>query len=203
MMKARSRAVLLALMVGLAGCDQLGSRTLEDSKEVPSSQELNRIAYMASATTAPSGRKVYTRFEDAKSCGDYETALRWNRPPDVAAGPFHKKMVYLTQSIPADLPDSAEVFLVGKVEKGGTLPSGAGGWLLKMADGSTVQAIESVDFWVKEDQGSEHSTGHPVVKPYVPGRKFCAQGVYQGVKGKDGTQSVPLFSLMFAMDRDK
>ena len=202
-MKARFGAVLLAVVVSLAGCDQLGSRTLEDSKELPSAQELGRIGYMSSATTTPTGRKVYTRFEDAKSCGDYEIALRWNRPPDVEAGPFHKKMVYLTKSLPADLPENAEVFLVGTVEKGGTLPSGAGGWLLKLADGSTVQAIESVDFWVKEEQGSEHSTGTPVVKPYVPGRKLCAQGVYQGVKGKDGTQAIPLFSLMFAMDRDK
>lgn len=203
MMNARFRAVLLAVVVGLAGCDQFGSHSLEDSKEVPGSQELNRVGYMSSATTAATGRKVYTRFEDAKSCGDYETALRWNRPPDVAAGPFQKKMVYLTKGIPTDLAENAEVFLVGTVEKGGTLPSGAGGWLLKMADGSTVQAIESVDFWVKEEQGSEHSTGTPVVKPYVPGRKLCAQGVYQGVRGKDGAQAVPLFSLMFAMDRGK
>ena len=99
----------------------------------------------------------------------------------------------------ADLPQVPKV--LGTVGKTGFVHAYVRG--RPLADGSTVQAIESVDFWVKEEQGSEHSTGHPVIKPYVPGRTLCAQGVYQGVKGKDGTQAVPLFSLMFAMDRDK
>jgi hypothetical protein len=197
----------LLLPVLATGCDQLKlGQKVQESTQLPSPEALQRIGYMSSAASGPGGRKVYNRFEEAKTCGDFELALRWNRPPDIEGGPYHKKMVYLTQGIPADLPKNSEVFISGTTAAFGTLPSGAAGWSLKMKDGSTAQAIETASYWEKQEQAAQAGGKIvAVVDPERPGRAFCAQGVYEGVMGKAPGQdgSVPLVAVLFAMDRKK
>ena len=97
------------------------------------------------------------------------------------------------------------MFLSGRIEKGETLTSGSAGWYLRMKDGTLVQAIETADYWEKEEQQSQEGKLVAIVKPDKPGRALCGQAVYQGVIGKDPGQDrqIPLFSLLFAMDRDK
>jgi hypothetical protein len=202
------RMAALILLAGMAtGCDKLGiGNKIAEPAETPTEQELAKISYMTSANTGVNGRKLYIHPEEAKTCGDFELAMRWNRPPNVEGGTFRKKMVYLTAGMPADLPKSSEVFIRAKIEKGMTMPSGAAGWSLRMKDGTVVQAIESANFWEKEEQAAQDSGNKgAVVSPTVPGRAFCAHGIYEGITGKASEQDtkIPLFSLLFAMDRDK
>jgi hypothetical protein len=188
------------------GCDKVElNRTPQQSTQRPSPQQLETIGYMSQATVGPDGRKVFDHLEQARSCRDLELAMRWNRPPDIEGGPFNKKMVYVSSSIPADLPKQSEVFISGTIERGETLSSGSSGWSLKMNDGFEVQAIEPVEYWQKQEQIQQDGGGAALVKSYTPGRVFCAYGVYQGVIGKamEHGQNVPLVSVLFAMDRDK
>jgi hypothetical protein len=109
-------------------------------------------------------------------------------------------------NIPADLPKDSEVFITATIEKGETLPSGAAGWSLRMRDGSVVQAIETANFWEKEEQAAQEGGGAvAIVKPEKPGRALCGQGVYEGLVGRtsDPDTKVPLVSMLFAMDRDR
>jgi len=197
--------LLLAALAG--GCDQFGmGRKAAGPAEVPSDSDLNRIGYMTSVNTGPQGRKVYNRLEEAKSCRHLETAMRWNRPPNVAGGPFSKQMVYLTTTIPADLPENSEVFIVATIEKGDPLVAGGEAWLLKMKDGSLVQAAEMANFLEKQEQDTQGGKLLALDKPNKPGRAFCGQAVYQGRNGKDPMQDqkkIPLFSMLYAVDRDK
>ena len=200
------RVVALAVVTLAAGCDQLGlGHKAVESQDLPSPEALAKIGYMTTAASGPEGRKVYTRLEEARSCGDFELAMRWNRPPDVAGGPFHQKLIFLTKSIPADLPKNSEVFIVGVIERGGTLASGAGGWSLRMQDGSQAQAIETAGLWEKQEQAAQDGGVTAIVDPETPGRLLCAHGIYQGVVGKASGQSadIPLVSVLFAMDRDQ
>jgi hypothetical protein len=194
----------LLLLAGLAGCDQ--AKKVTGPPEVPSDAQLKQISYMTTAD-APNGRKTYTQLWEAKTCGDLETAMRWNRPPNVAGGSFGKRMVYLTNNVPADLDDDSEVFLVGTIEKGDPLVAGGEVWLLKMRDGSLVQAAETADFITKQEA---QTAGNPnqasLSKPNKPGRALCAHAAYQGMRGKDPMQQekkIPLFSVLYAIDRDK
>jgi len=203
-----SLSALLLLSSLTTGCDRLGlggpSGPVADG--APSEQELQKISYMASADSGPNGRKLYTHFEQAKTCGDFELAMRWNRPPNIESGPFHKKMIYLTASVPADLPRDSEVFITGTIEQGETLPSGAARWYVKMRDGARIQAIETADYYEKEEQESqEGGKATALVEPNRPRRIFCGNGVYEGLRGKDleGDKKLPLVSMLFTMDRKK
>jgi hypothetical protein len=197
----------LLLLAGLGGCDQLGmAKKAVGPPEVPSDADLQKISYMTSADSGPQGRKVYNHLEEAKTCAHLETAMRWNRPPNVAGGPFSKQMVYLTTTVPADLPNDSEVFLVASIEKGDPLVAGGEAWILKMRDGSLVQAAEMADLMQKQEQSTQGGKLVALDKPNKPGRAFCGQAVYQGVKGKDPMQNekkIPLFSMLYAVDRDK
>jgi hypothetical protein len=191
----------------MSGCGQIGLGSQAPVADgAPSAQELQQIGYMSASDSGPKGRKLYAHYEEAKTCGDFELATRWNRPPNIEGGPFHQKMVYLSSGLPADLPKNTEVFIKATIDKGETLPSGSAGWMLKMQDGTVVQAIETANFWEKEEQAAQEGGGKvAIVRPEKPGRVLCAQGVYEGLAGKssDAQQKVPLVSLMFAMDRDR
>jgi hypothetical protein len=202
----RMGAVLL--LASLGGCDQLGmAKKAVGPAEVPSDGELQKISYMTTANSGPQGRKTYSHLWEAKTCADFETAMRWNRPPNVAGGPFSKQMIYLTGTVPADLPSDAEVFIVGSIEKGDPLVAGGEAWILKMHDGSLVQAAEMADFIQKQEQDTQGNSKQVALdKPNKPGRAFCGQAVYQGLKGKDPMQDekkIPLFSMLYAIDREK
>jgi hypothetical protein len=198
-------AVLLTLLTG--GCDKLGiGHQPQGPDEAPTPTELQKIAYMSAADSGPGGRKVYTRFEQAKTCGDFELAMRWNRPPGVEGGPFHQKMVYLEQTLPADLPKNTEVFIRGTIQQGEILPSGSARWFVRMKDGTLVEAIEEAGFMEKQEQTAQENTKQTALQsPEKPHRVLCAHGVYQGVAGKDPGKDtkIPLVSLLFAMDRKK
>jgi hypothetical protein len=192
----------------LAGCDQLGgARKAMGPPEVPSDEQLKKISYMTAESSGPQGRKSYNHFWEAKTCADFETAMRWNRPPNVAGGSFSKQMVYLTDTVPADLPENSEVFIRGTIEKGDQLVAGGWAWILKMKDGSLVQAAEMQDFITKQDQETVgNSKAMTLDKPSRSGRIVCGQAVFQGMKGKDPNQEdkkIPLFSMLYAIDREK
>jgi hypothetical protein len=200
----------IILLAGMTcACDRIGLGSKAPVPDgAPDQTELEKISYMSSANSGVKGRKLYSHYEEAKTCGDFELALRWNRPPNVEGGPFRKKMIYLTTGIPADLPKDSEVFITATIEKGETMPSGSAGWSLKMPDGSLVQAIETSNFWEKEEQAAQSAQPGgtvAIVKPEKPGRALCVQGVYEGAAGKaaDQDKKIPLVSVMFAMDRDK
>jgi hypothetical protein len=203
--------VILLLASAIAGCDRLGFNQQAVIPDVPSDQELQRIRYLSvsqqGGPTKEGSRtsKQYVHLEQAKTCGDLELAMRWNRPPNVEAGAFHKKMVYLSSVAPADLPKNSEVFIRGKIEKGDMLPSGGAGWYVRIRDGTIVQAIETADYFEQEEQASPDGKGGALVAPNRPRRAFCGNGVYQGMLGKDPDQGkpVPLFAMLFVMDRDK
>jgi hypothetical protein len=205
----KSVAAALSLTVLLAGCDKLGLDKLglggepTQSKQLPTARQLQAIAYMSQAKDAPNGRLVYDHLEQAKSCHDLEIAMRWNRPPDVKAGPFSQRMTYVAAGVPTDLPKISEVFLTGVIKAGQTMPSGGSVWSLKLSDGSEVQAIETPEYTEKEEE-AQQSGGHAtMVHPYTPGRLLCVYGVYQGDIGMALNQPrhVPLVSVLFAMDR--
>ena len=195
-------AILLAHIA--AGCDRLGfGRGAPGPDGAPAEEELRKIDYMSSANSGAPARKQYSHFEEAKTCGDFELAMRWNRPPNVEGGPFHRKMIYLTSGIPADLPAHIEVFITATIEEGETLPSGSARWYLRMPDGTLVQAIETSTFLEKQEQTAQDGKYVALVQPNQPRRVFCGQGIYEGITGKDPAQDkkIPLVSVLFAMDR--
>lgn len=195
-------ALLLATL--LTGCSKLrlgGEHT--QSTQLPTARQLKAISYMSQAP-GPDGRKVYDKLEQAKSCHDLEIAMRWNRPPDIKAGPFNEKMTYISSGIPAGLSKNAEVFITGVIEAGQSLPSGGSVWSLKLKDGSEVQAVESAEYTEKQEEAQQAGGHATMLHPYTPKRLLCAYGVYQGTIGmpldpKKG--HVPLVSVLFAMDR--
>jgi hypothetical protein len=197
-----------ALFLGslICGCDQLGlGNKTPESDGAPAEQELQKISYMSSSDSPAKSRRLYGHYEEARSCGDFELAMRWNRPPNVAGGVFNKKIVYLTSGFPGDLPKDSEVFITGTIEQGKSLGSGTQGWLLRMRDGTVVQAIEMQNFLEKEEQAAQDGKWVALEKPNKPGRAFCGQGVYQGIMGKDPDhpdKPIPLVSILFAMDRE-
>jgi hypothetical protein len=204
---ARSFGVLLLVSMTLVGCDKLGlGNAPQTSTQRPGPQELKRIHYMSQAP-GPDGRNLFDHLDRAKSCRDLELAMRWNRPPDVQGGPFNEKMVYLSAQAPADLPKGSEVFVTGTIKRGEALPSGAWGWSLALSDGSEIQAIEPAEYWQKQEQQQDPQQqkegAAAIVKPNEPGRKLCANGIYQGMIGKSlkGDQSAPLVEVLFAIDR--
>ncbi len=204
-MATPARMTLVLLLANLTvGCDRLGlgEQAVTDDG-APDEQQLRKISYMAVANSGPNGRKIYDHLEQARSCDDLELAMRWNRPPNVESGPFHKKLVYVSQQLPPDLPKNSEVFITARIERGGMLPAGGAGWLLRLPGGPAIQAVESANFWEKQEQDSQQ-TPAAIVKPTQPGRSFCGHGVYQGRIGKDPEQSenLPLVSMLFSMDRD-
>ena len=198
---------LLLLALSAAGCDKLGIGHHEQGPdEAPTAKQLQKIAYMSAADSGPGGRKVYTRFEEAKTCGDFELAMRWNRPPGVEGGPFHQKMVYLDATLPADLAKNTEVFIHGTIDEGEILPSGSARWYLRLKDGTLVEALEGTGFMEKQAQAAQENTKQTaLVSPEKPHRAICAHGIYQGVTGKDPAKDaqIPLVSVLFAMDRKK
>jgi hypothetical protein len=199
-------AAILACALA-AGCDRIGAghrAPVDDG--APSPEQLQKIGYMSSANTGVRGRKVYDHLEQAKTCGDLELAMRWNRPPNIDSGAFNKKMNYVEASFPAELAKNSEVFLTGRIERGQTMPSGSANWYLRLKDGALVQAIETADFWEKQEQAAQSGGTAAVVEPEKPGRALCIQGVYEGVAGKSPEQpdqKIPLVSVLFAMDRSK
>jgi hypothetical protein len=200
---ARCLGTLLLLCGLLAGCDKLDlDRQPQRSKELPTRQQLKTIAYM-SQTKGPGGRRVFDRLGQARSCHDFEIAMRWNRPPDVRGGPFNQKMTYLISNVPANLPKNSEVFLAGVIEQGQTLPSGGSVWAVRMKDGGEVQAVETAGYAVKQEEAQQNGGSATMVHPFTPGRTLCAYGVYQGVTGLSLNRKgrVPLVSVLFAMDR--
>ncbi len=196
----------LALCGLLPACDKLGlDRKPQQSSQLPSAEELKRIAYMSQGPAGPDGRKLFDHLEQAKSCADLELAMRWNRPPDIEAGPFGKKMIYLKSDVPTDLPKQAEVFLSGVIKRGAPLSSGSSGWSVRLRDGSEIQAIEAAEYRQKQEQTQQEGGGAAFVQPYVPGRALCGYGIYQGPIGKalGADKNVPLVSILFALDRKK
>jgi hypothetical protein len=207
-LKSSAKTALILLLANMtAGCDKLGSggQTAAMDDGAPDEQQLRKISYMTSDNTGPKGRKNYSHLSEARNCGDFELAMRWNRPPNVAGGPFQKKLVYLTRQLPSDLPKDTEVFITARIERGEMLPAGGAGWVLRMRDGSHLQAVETTNFWEKQEQDSQQTKAAAIVKPMKPGRAFCGHGVYQGKVSKQAGQeaTVPLVSLLFSMDRDK
>ncbi len=200
----RSFIAVALLASVLVGCSKLhlGGNPPPQSTQLPSPRQLKKISYM-SQSSGPDGRRVFDRLGQARSCRDLELAMRWNRPPDVKSGPFEQRMVYLSASIPADLPKQSEVFFSGVIERGESLPSGGSGWSLKMKDGSELQAIEPVEYRQKQEQLQQEGGAAAFVKPYVIGRTLCAYGIYQGAIGRslDQQRPVPLVSVLFAIDR--
>ncbi len=198
-------SALLLVISMVTGCDRFGAvRHAAVADGAPDAQELQKISYMSADDSGPHSRKLYTHFEEAKSCGDFELAMRWNRPPNVAGGMFHKKMIFLGSGIPAALPKNSEVFIKAKIVKGQSLSSGSAGWLLRMQDGTLVQAIEMESFLDKQTQTAQDGKWIALVAPYTPHRAFCGTGVYQGLAGQDPASkaTIPLISLLYAMDRD-
>src|SRR3569832_1334202 len=105
------------LAAGLTGCDQLGGAKMAlGPPEVPADAAIKKISYMTAENTGPQGRKSYNHLWQAKTCEDFETAMRWNRPPNVPGGSFGKQMVYLTDTVPADLREDSEDFIRGTIE---------------------------------------------------------------------------------------
>lgn len=202
----RSVAAALVLAALLTGCDKLDKLGLgsgqQQSKELPTARQLRTIGYMSQSKGAD-GRPVYDHLEQAKSCQDLEIAMRWNRPPDIKAGPFNEKMTYVSAGVPPGLPKTSEVFVTGVIKAGQSMPSGGSVWSLKLKDGSEIQAIETPEYMEKQDE-AQQSGGHATMShPYTPGRLLCAYGVYQGNIGMALQQPgrVPLISILFAMDR--
>lgn len=200
----RSIGTALLLAALLAGCSKLGlGGQKTQSTELPTARQLKIIAYMSRAPGAD-GRPIYDHLEQAKSCRDLEIAMRWDRPPDIKAGPFNEKMTYVSAGIPDGLKKDAEVFLTGVIKAGQTMASGGSVWSLRLKDGSEVQAVEAPQYTAKQEE-QQQSGGHAtMLHPYTPGRLLCAYGVYQGRIGmaldpKKG--HVPLVSILFAMDR--
>jgi hypothetical protein len=194
----------------VAGCDKISDELGMGQKGpvddgAPDDRQLQKIAYMSSENSGVKGRKLYIHLAEAKTCGDLELAMRWNRPPNVEGGPFHKKMTYLTEGFPAGLEKQTEVFIAARIERGETLAGGGAAWLLKTKDGNRAQAVEGANFWEKQEQDSQTGQQVAIVKPTKPGRAFCGQGVYQGATAKDPEQgsNMPLVSMLFSMDRDK
>ena len=196
-------ALLLAAL--LPGCNKLGlSGHPAPSKELPSAQQLKSIAYM-SQSPGPDGRQVYDHLEQAKSCHDFEIAMRWNRPPDVKGGPFNGKMTYVASSLPANLAKSTEVFVTGVIKAGQSMTSGGSVWSLRLQDGAEVQAVEAPEYTEKQEEAQQAGGGATMMHPYTAGRLLCAYGIFQGNIGMalDQRGHVPLVSVMFAMDRRK
>jgi hypothetical protein len=206
-----SGAGAFALAILLTGCNQLSKLGLggppPQSKELPSARQLKTIVYMSqSKGTGPDARTVYDHIEQAKSCHDLEIAMRWNRPPDIKAGPFNQKMTYISAGVPTDLSKSSEVFLTGKIKAGQSMPSGGSVWSLALPDGSELQAIESPEYSEKQEEAQQQAGAPQTMShPYTPGRLLCVYGVYQGDIGMalGKPQHVPLVSVLFAMDRTK
>jgi hypothetical protein len=202
------RIAPVLFLAGLTcGCDQLGiGNKTPEPDGAPAEQELQKISYMSSSDSDARSRKLYGHYEEAKTCGDFELAMRWNRPPNVAGGVFHKKVVYLTAGVPEDLPKDSEVFITGTIEKASSLGSGALAWHLRMSDGTLAQVVEMQNFLQKQEQAAQDGKWVALDKPNKPGRVFCGQGVYQGVFGRDPEHPetpIPLISLLFAMDRER
>ncbi|HKT74036.1 MAG TPA: hypothetical protein VJQ47_14190 [Steroidobacteraceae bacterium] len=188
----------------LASCDRLGLASAGHQDDgAPGEQQLQRISYMSADDPGNGRRKLYSHPEEAQSCGDFELAMRWNRPPGVAGGPFHQKMIYLTAGIPADLPKDSEVFVSANIERGAMTAQGSAGWYLRMADGTRVQAVETASFWEQQQQAPQTGKAVALVKPTKPGRAFCGHAVYQGRIGKDPDQAggIPFLSMLYSMDR--
>jgi hypothetical protein len=206
-LSSSSRVGLCFLMTNLMlGCGKLGTGSEAAVADgAPAEEQLQKINYMSSSDSGLKGRKVYDHLQEARTCSDFELAMRWNRPPNVEGGPFHEKLVYLTTQFPKELPKDTEVFITAQIERGQALPSGGAGWLLRMKDGSTLQAVESPDFWEKQEQDSQQGKVVALDRPTKPGRAFCGHGVYQGPVGKNREQNggTPLISMLFSMDRDK
>ncbi len=208
----KSVGTAVALAVLLAGCNKLSLDKLglggqpTQSKQLPTPRQLKAIAYMSQAKGGPNGRLVYDHLEQAKSCHDLEIAMRWNRPPDIKAGPFNQRMTYITSGVPASLSKSSEVFLTGKIRAGQSLPSGGSVWSLTLQDGSEVQAIETPEYTEKQEEAQQQPDAPAsMYHPYTAGRLLCVYGVYQGDIGMALGQPrhVPLVSVLFAMDRSK
>jgi hypothetical protein len=194
------------LFTGLsAGCDQLGSgHGTPQEPEVPSLHELRRIGYLPTETD-PSGRKVYNQLAKAKSCSDFELAMRWNRPPNIAGGPFGMKMTYLGTASPTDLPKDSEIFLTGTIVRGASLVGGGQAWYLRMKDGTVVQVVEGADYLQKQEQDTQGDPLGALNQPDKPGRVLCGHGFYKGALGTDpekGNKKVPLYSMLFTLDRN-
>lgn len=198
----RSVVTALLLAIPLAGCSKLGLGGKPAAPELPSARQLKYIRYMSQAP-GPAGRKIFDHLSQARTCYDLQVAMRWDRPPNVKGGPFDDKMVYVSSGFPADLPKNSEVFLSGVIEQGQTLPSGGSVWAVKLKSGQEIQAVETSQYAVKQDE-AQQSGGRPtMVHPYTPGRMLCGYGVYQGDSGMalNGHGHVPLVSILFAMDR--
>ena len=199
----RLAAGLLLPALLLAGCAKLGlSGKAPRSADLPTPRQLRAIRYM-SRTVGPDGRRIFDRLGQARSCRDFEIAMQWNRPPDVRAGPFDQKMVYLTASMPRDLSKDSEVVLSGVIEQGQALSSGGSVWAVRLKDGSEVQAVETASYADKQEEAQQNGGSVTMVHPYTHGRVLCAYGVYQGITGLSLNQKrrVPLVSVLFAMDR--
>ena len=208
----RSAGAALFLATSLAACGKLGLGKLglgsqpQHSTHLPTARELKEIRYMSQTQAAgPDGRHFYDHFEQAKSCHDFEIAMRWNRPPDLRGGPFNDKMIYVSDGVPADLAKNSEVFFAGVIKAGRALPTGGSIWSLKLKDGSELQAIETTEYAEKQEEAQQEGGHATMIHPYTPRRMLCAYGVYQGNIGLalDNHGHVPLVSILFAMDRTR
>lgn len=202
----RTAGTTLLLATMLAGCSKLGlnGKSPQSSQQLPTARQLKSIHYMTQ-TRGADGRPVFDHLSQAKTCHDLEIAMRWDRPPDVRGGPFDDKMVYVSRGMPADLAKSSEVFLLGTIKQGQSLPSGGAVWALKMRNGSEVQAVETAQYAEKQEEAQQNGGHATMLHPYTRGRLLCGYGVYQGDIGMalNGHGHVPLVSILFAMDRGR
>jgi hypothetical protein len=198
----RSAGTALLLATSLAGCSKLGLGGKPVRPELPTPRQLEFIRYMSQAP-GPNGRKIFDHLSEARTCYDFEIALRWDRPPNVRGGPFNDRMIYVSARMPADLPKNSEVFVTGIIEQGQSLPSGGSVWAVRLKDGSEVQAVETAQYAQKQEEAQQDGGHATMIRPYNQGRTLCAYGFYQGNTGLalDGHGHVPLVSLLYAMDR--
>src|SRR5262245_26055942 len=117
-------AILLLLATLTAGCDKAGTAPPPGGDGAPDEAQLRKIRYMTADNSGPQGRRLYSHLEQAKTCKDLELAIRWNRPPNIESGPYHKKLQYVTEQLPPDLPKNTEVFIAARIERGQMLPAG-------------------------------------------------------------------------------
>lgn len=200
------RCAACIAFVALAGCDKLGwsGSAPPESHERPGSEELKSIAYLPQKPAPGTAQYLYDHLDRARSCRDLELATRWNRPPDIPSGPFHKKLLYVSGGVPGAIPKDTEVFFAGRIEKGESLPSGDAGWIVRLRDGTALQAVEAAETWQRQEQDEESHTSAALVKPYIAGRALCGHGVYQRQITLPGrAESMPLISMLFVMDRSR
>src|SRR5579862_2614347 len=80
-LSSSSRVGLCFLMTSLMlGCGKFGTGSEAAIADgAPDEEQLQKINYMSSSDSGVKGRKVYDHLQEARTCSDFELAMRWNR----------------------------------------------------------------------------------------------------------------------------